>query len=244
MQETGPESKHQSDNMVPRQPGDAAARNAGLLLVATAVVTLLMVVARVMADADQPTLVESLAAIAESRISYGLSGAARLVSGVTLLAGAWLLLATWIIRQRRATPLVPWLFVASGVFTAVSGLCAVVLAIVATNVSEPEAFTELTAFLRWTTGKVGFTAAGLALLVAARYQWMAGGALRFISPLSVVIGTAMLLIWIDALAYLHRVSGMAFVLWLVAIGFMLFSGRVERLFIARFGSTAADPKQE
>ena len=239
MQESAPEPQNFS-NAVPERPGDSAARYAGLLLIATAVVTLLMVAARVMADADQPTLVESLPAIAESRISYGLSGIARLVSGVTLLAGAWLLLAAWIIRQRRATPMVPWLFMASGIFTAVSGLGAAVLAVVATNSADPGAFTEITAFLRWFTGKLGFTAAGLALLVAARYQWMAGGALRFISPLSVIIGAAMLLIWIDALTYLHRFSGVAFVLWLAAIGFMLFTGRVERLFIARFGSAAVE----
>ena len=173
----------------------------------------------------------------------GLSGAARLASGVTLLAGAWFLLATWIIRQRRATPLVPWLFVASGIFTAVSGLCALVLAVVAMNSADPATFTEMTAYLRWTTGKVGFTAAGLALLVAARYQWMAGGTMRFISPLSIIIGAAMLLIWLDALTYLHRFSGVAFVMWLVAIGFMLFTGRVERIFIARFGSAAVEDSE-
>ena len=240
MQEPMPDPTQEGHNIVPQEPGDAAARNAGLLLIATAVVTLLMVVARVVADADQATLVESLAAIAESRWTYSLSGAARFVSGVTLLTGAWLLLATWIIRQRRATPLVPWLFVASGVFTAVSGLAAMVLAVVATNAADPTAFTEIIAYVRWITGKVGFTAGGLALLVAARYQWMAGGALRFISPLSVIIGAAMLLIWVDAVTYLHRFSGVAFVLWLVAIGFMLFTGRVERLFIARFGGAAVE----
>ena len=64
--------------------------------------------------------------------------------------------------------------------------------------------------------------------------------MRFISPLSVIIGAAMPLIWIDALTLVHRVSGVAFVVWLAAIGFMLFSGRVERLFIARFG--AAKPE--
>ena len=238
MQESMPEPRNLS-NAVPDRPGDPAARNAGLLLIATAVVTLLMVAARVMADADQATLAESLAAIAESRWAYGLSGAARLGSGATLLVGAWLLLTTWIIRQRRATPLVPWLFVASGIFTAVSGLGAAVLAVVATNSADPGAFTETTAYFRWFTAKLGFTAAGLALLVAARYQWMAGGSLRFVSPLSVIIGAAMLLIWIDALTYLHRFSGVAFVLWLVTIGFMLFTGRVERLFIARFGSAVA-----
>ena len=224
-------------NTVPDQPGDGAARNAGLLLIATAAITLAAVAGRVMAEADQPTLAASLAAIAESRFTYGFGGAARFVSGVTLLGGAWLLLATWIIRQRRATSLVPWLFGASGFITSVSGICAVVLAVAATNSPEASSFAEVTENLRWITGKLGFTAAGLALLVAARYQWMAGGALRFISPLSVIIGAAMLLIWVDALTPVHRVSGVAFVVWLVAIGFMLFSGRVERLFIARFGST-------
>lgn len=234
MQESLSERQELS-NGVPDRPGDRAARNAGLLLIATAVITLVAVAGRVMADADQPTLAESLAAIAESRFAYGLGGAARLVSGITLLWGAWLLLGTWIIRQRRATPLAPWLLGASGVITALSGVCAVALAVTATNAPEAGSFAEAAEFLRWTTGKLGFALAGAALLVAARYQWMAGGALRFISPLSVIIGAAMLLIWIDALTAVHRVSGVAFVAWLVVIGFMLFSGMVERIFIARFG---------
>jgi hypothetical protein len=239
MQESPSEPQRYS-NAVPGRPGDAAARSAGLLLIATAVITLAAVAGRVMADADQPTLVESLAAIAESRLAYGLGGAARFLSGVTLLGGAWFLLTTWIIRQRRATPLVPWLFGASGVITALSGFCAVVLALTATNASGAGSFAEGIEFLRWTTGKLGFTLAGLALLVAARYQWMAGGALRFISPLSVIIGVAMPFIWVDALTLVHRVSGIAFVLWLTAIGFMLSTGRVERLFIARFGPAITD----
>ena len=77
MQDSMPESQQDRSNTIPQQAGDSDARNAGLLLIATALVTLLAVVARVMADADQATLVESLAAIAESRISYGLSGVAR-----------------------------------------------------------------------------------------------------------------------------------------------------------------------
>ena len=239
MQESLSEPRRHS-NAVPNQPGDAAARNAGLLLIATAVITLAAVAGRVMADADQPTLVESLSAIAESRLAYGIGGAARLVSGITLVAGAWFLSSTWIIRQHRATALVPWLFGASGLITALSGICSVVLAVIATSPAEASALAESTEFLRWTTGKLGFTLAGMALLAAARYQWLAGGALRFIAPLSVIIGAAMLLIWLDALTPVHRVSGVAFVLWLVAVGFMLISGRVERLFIARSVSAKAD----
>ena len=239
MQDSAAESISRN-NTVPTQPGDPAARKAGLMLIATAVITLLAVAGRVMADADQSTLVETLTAISQSRLPYGFSGAARFVSGLTLVAGCWFLLVTWIISQRRATALVPALFGISGALTALSGACAVALAIFASEASAPGDFTELAAYLRWFTGKLGFAAGGLALLVAARYQWMAGGALRIISPLSVIIGAAMLLIWFDALTFVHRLSGVAFVLWLIAIGFMLFSGRVERLFIARFGPTSTE----
>ena len=223
---------------------DSPARQAGMFLILTAIATVLMVITRVLADADQPTLAESLAAISESRWSYGASGAMRLVSGITLAVAAWYLLRTWIIRERWATPVVPGLFGASAAFTAVSGACAIGLAASTLGASAaaagtPDALTEGTAFARWLTGKVGFSAGGLALLVAARYQWMAGGALRFIAPLSVIIGLAMQLIWVDALTVVHRASGVAFVVWLLAIGFMLVTGRVERLFISRFGLAAS-----
>ena len=84
--------------------------------------------------------------------------------------------------------------------------------------------------LRWLTGKIGFAAAGLALIVAARYQWRAGATLRRIAPVSAVLGLAMTLIWIDAATLLHRITGPAFLVWLIIIGSMLLTGRVERHF--------------
>ena len=164
-----------------------------------------------------------------------------MTSGITLAVAAWFLVRTWIIRERWATPVVPGLFGISGVFTAVSGACAIALVVSTLGASAsdasrtPDATTGGIALARWLTGKVGFSAGGLALLVAARCQWKVGGALRYIAPLSVIIGLAMQLIWVDSLTILHRVSGVAFVLWLLAIGFMLTTGRVERLFISRFG---------
>ena len=107
---------------------DRSARTAGILLILTAAATVAAVAGRVAAEADQPTLSESMAAIALDRWLYLAGGAARLVSGITLIAAAWLLLRTWIIRERLGTPLVPALFAASGLFTAASGLCAVGLA--------------------------------------------------------------------------------------------------------------------
>ena len=223
---------------------DRSARAAGALLILTAAATVAAVVGRVAADADQPTLSESMVAIALDRWLYLAGGAARLVSGITLIAAAWLLLRTWIIRERLGTPLVPVLFVASGIFTAVSGLCAVGLA---ASVPDAEATAAIFGYsradsvavvadLRWFTGKVGFAAAGLALIVAARYQWRAGETLRRIAPVTAVLGVAMQFIWIDAATFAHRIIGPAFFVWLVLIGAMLLTGRVERHFVRMRGS--------
>lgn len=48
-------------------------RNAGLLLILTAIATVVAVVGRVSADADHESLAASLAAVAESRGLYGLA---------------------------------------------------------------------------------------------------------------------------------------------------------------------------
>ena len=81
-----------------RQP-DPAARRAGLLLILTAAATIVAVLGRVGAAADHSTLAESLVAISASKGLYGIGGAARFISGVTLIAGAWFLLRTWIIAS-------------------------------------------------------------------------------------------------------------------------------------------------
>ena len=228
---------------VDRRSRNAAARAAGALLLITALATLAAVAGRVAADADQSTLTDSLVSISKSKGLYGIGGAARFVSGITLIAAAWLLLTTWIIRLRLGTPVVPVLFAVSGLFTAVSGGCAVWLAISVPDAAEAiltfakSSSAEQVADIRWLTGKIGFTLAGLALIVAARYQWKAGGTLRRISPVSALIGIAMQLIWVDAATIMHPINGTVFFLWLVAIGAMLMTGRVERQFNEMIDST-------
>ena len=182
-----------------------------------------MVYARVTADADQPTLLESLRAIAENKGMYSLSGAARTISGITLVFGALYLWSTWIIREGFGSPLVPFLFVASGVFTAMSGVYALLLPASAGEASDVSvtATTEALSALRWVAGKMGFTAAGLALAAAGLRQWHAGGMLRRIAPASILIGVGMQLIWVDAATIVHRITGVALVVWLVVIGVML-----------------------
>ena len=229
-----------SNTLAAQMERTGAARRAGALLAITALATLVAVIARVSANADLPTLAESLTAISLSRDMYGLGGAARLASGIALLAAAWYLSRTWIIRERLGTPLVPCLFAASGAFTAVSGACAVALAAwVSPPTGESGLLVAVTPTLetanqlRWLTGKIGFAIAGLALVVASLYQWKVGGTLRLIAPMSAALGIAMQFIWIDAATLAHRVTGPLFVIWLLVIGAMLFTGRVERHFIAR-----------
>ena len=211
---------------------DIAARKAGLLLILTAVASIIMVFARVTADADQPTLLESLRAIAENRAMYAISAVARIASGITLIAAAWFLLKTWIIRLRLATPVVPHVLGASGAVTALSGVCALALVLSASagadvTVSGPVETMDL---LRSLTGKMGFAIAGLALLIAARYRWKVGGTLRKIAPASVVIGLIMQFVWIDAATIMHPIVGVAFMAWLLVVGAMLATGRTERHF--------------
>ena len=218
--------------------GDPAVRSAGLLLLLTAAATVVMVFARLAADADQPELLESVRAIAANKAMYSASGAARLVSGLTLIAAAWFLWRTWIVRERFGTPVAPLLLAVSGAFTAASGACALALAASAPAASEiaalsaVDASTEAIASARGVTGAAGFAAAGLALLAAAQRQWKAGGAIRRIAPASLALGIAMQFIWVDAATIVHRISGIAFVLWLIAIALMLLTGRVERHFAA------------
>ncbi len=233
---------HAPNDTPPEIDRDPAARNAGALLILTAFATLVAVVGRVAADADLPTLSESLTAISDNRILYGLGGAGRLLSGIALIAGAWYLAATWIIKQRLGTPLVPILFAASSVFTAISGACAIGLVAFVSPPSESGALVtvnsslETMSLLRWLTGKIGFAIAGLALIVASRYQWKVGQTLRRVAPVSAILGIAMQFIWIDAATIMHPIIGSLFFIWLLAIGSMLLSGRVERHFVAYMGS--------
>ena len=217
-----------TEGTVDRAP-DSNARAGGLCLILTAFATVVAVVGRVAAGADQPTLAESLVVISENSGLYATGGAGRLLSGVALVAGAWFLSQTWIIRERLGTPRIPALFAVSGLFTIISGACA--LALVASGL-EVTITVETTAYLRWLSGKIGFTAAGLALMLAARYQWKVGGRIQHVAPVSAAIGIAMQSIWIDGATVLHQISGGAFILWLLLIGAMLVTGRVERRFAA------------
>lgn len=219
--------------MIP--PRDPAARTAGWLLLVTAIATVAAVIGRISAT-DLTAVTQSLAAIGANREQFGIGGAARFISGLTLLAGAFFLLRTWIMGQRLGSRPVPVLLGISGVATALSGAFGVALAIVVPESSTVDDLasvaptTTVVLNLFWITGKIGFSLAGLGLMAAAHRQWRTGGFLRPMAPVSAIIGGAMQLIWANATIGAHYITGPAFVLWLVVIGIMLVTGRVEKRF--------------
>ena len=176
-----------------------------------------MVVARVAADVDEPTMAESLRAIPESRALFSLSVVARLLSGLTLLAAAWYLLRARSSPESWTTAPVPYLLGLSGVCTALAGAAAIAMAAGASTGEQP-VFLELAYNVRWAMGKVGFSLAGLALVAGVRPRWAITDSPRFLAVASAVLGASMLFIWWDAAPVVHRAVGILFLIWLLAVG--------------------------
>ncbi len=200
-------------------------RAAGVLLLLTAAATAASVGLRLLADADQPTAQESLYAIADSRAAYGFGGAARLASGLVLWAAAGrlsrLLPPVQATLLARAAGVACFLLAASGIVTAVSGVCAIALALLA-----PGGGGDVLLAIRWATGALGFTLAGLALAALAPAQWRTGGVMRVYAVAGAALGVAMLFIWLDSATLMHRLTGIAFLVWLILAGLWLLTGRV------------------
>ncbi len=209
-------------------------RTAGIFLLLTALATAISVPARLAADADLPTLEESLAAIGSAKVAYGTGGVARMVGGLTLVAAA---LPLW--RAMRAYFPVAMgaaaaFMIASGIASMVSGATAVALAVAApTDVIPAELIIlpeEEAAFtLRSVAGTLGFTLAGLALVALAPVQWRMGSLLRYLAIVGAVLGVAMLFIWLDAATVVHRITGIAFLIWLIVVGLCLVIPRLRAI---------------
>ena len=212
-------------------------RTAGIFLLLTALATAISVPARLAADADLPDLDDSLAAIGAAKMAYGTGGTARMVGGLTLVAAAiplWRCMRAYNSTASAATAL---LFVASGLASMVSGAAALALAVTApTDLVPPELKVlpeeELAFSVRWVAGTLGFTLAGLALVALGPVQWRMGAPLRAVAVVNVVLGVAMLFIWVDAATVVHRITGIAFLVWLIVWGVWLVVPRLREMSIS------------
>ena len=209
------------------------ARTAGILLLLTALATGISVATRLAGSQEPPPDSPLYVPVILDTNLYAVAGAARVLSGLALLALA-------ILCWRRpmpancATPMgmAVALLGISGIVTAASGACMLALAaaVPATAAGSTPlpplaaagaipGWAEPLNEARSITGKAGFTLAGLALIALAPAQWRIGGRmLQTGAVASALFGIAMLFIWVDAATVMHRISGIAFLLWLLGYG--------------------------
>ena len=217
----------------------SAIRISGLLLLLTAIATAVSVLTRLSSSmeplADNPIQLPIILDTGQ----YAVAGAARVISGLGLLAAAIFLWLTLNDRQPVAAGIVAALLVLSGTATAISGAAMLALAAGLPEVAAsrvyvyPETAWEYQVWIdpvnqaRWIAGKVGFMLAGLGLIALGPVQWRIGGLLKVSAVADVIIGVAMLFIWVDAATVMHRVSGIAFLVWLIVSGVWLAAGLLK-----------------
>ena len=217
----------------------SAARAAGLLLLLAAVATAVSVLTRLNSSEEPLAGSPIQLPIILDTAQYAVAGAARVISGLALLAAAMFLWRA-LPDQSRIADVATKLLEISGIATAASGACMLALAMMI-----PEGTSGGAAYLvsaterglidwvgsvdltRWVAGKLGFTLAGLGLIALGPVQWRIGGLLKVSAVADLIIGVAMLFIWVDAATVLHRVSGIAFLLWLIITGLWLTAGLLK-----------------
>ena len=217
----------------------SAIRISGLMLLLAAIATAVSVMTRLSSSLEPfPDSPIQLPIILDTG-QYVIAGAARVLSGLALLAAAIFLRLTLNDRQPVAAGISAALLVLSGMATAISGACMLALAAELPEAAAsrvylyPEAAWGYQVWIdpvnqaRWIAGKVGFTLAGLGLIALGPVQWRIGGLLKISAVADVIIGVAMLFIWVDAATVMHRVSGIAFLAWLIVSGVWLTAGLLK-----------------
>ena len=205
---------------------------------------------------------ERLHAIGSASVVYGVGGVARLAGGLTLLAAGIYLRRAMSAVNPGAITVVALLLAASGIASAVSGAAAIGLAVLApepqtvtvltsgesgwarlAQPGEPGAQTarqlpdvgvieDALFAVRWFAGSLGFALAGLALVALAPAQWRMGSILRAAAVVGAILGVAMLFIWVDGATAVHRITGVAFLIWLIIVGLWLVIPRIRTIWTA------------
>ena len=201
----------------------SSTRAAGLLLMLTAVATAISVFTRLSSSQEPFAGSPVQLPIILDTGQYAISGGARMLSGFALVAAAVFLRLTLRSRQPVAAGVATTLLELSGTATAISGAAMLALAVQIPQATESAAllawempgWIETIDSFRWIAGKVGFALAGLGLIALGPVQWRMGRLDRIIAAAGVIIGFAMLFIWVDAATVVHRMSGIAFLVWLI-----------------------------
>ena len=213
-----------------------ATRISGLLFLLAVVATAVSVMTRLSGSMEPLAGSPIQVPIILDAGQYIIAGAARTVSGLALVAAAVFLKLALRRDQPVAAGIAMTLLELSGAATAISG--AAMLALAGGLPQSTEGTAPLAAWdmpgwvgavdgVRWIAGKVGFTLAGLGLIALGPVQWRIGGLLKVSAVADVIIGVAMLFIWVDAATVMHRISGIAFLAWLIVSGVWLILGLMQ-----------------
>ena len=214
----------------------SAVRVSGLLLLLTAVATAASVMTRLNSSMEPLAGSPIQVPIILDTGQYVIAGVARILSGLALLAAAIFLRLALRRGQPIAAGIATTLLELSGAVTAISGAAMLALAAGIPPAGDGAAtlmtwgapgWVEPADAARWIAGKVGFTLAGLGLIALGPAQWRIGGLLKVSAVADVIIGVAMLFIWVDAATMMHRVSGIAFLIWLIVTGVWLVAGLLK-----------------
>ena len=214
----------------------SSTRAAGLLLLLTAVATAVSVMTRLGSSMEPLEGSPLLLPIILDTGRYVVAGAARTLSGLALVAAAVFLRLALRRGQPVALGVAVTLLGLSGAATAISG--AAMLALAGGIPQAGDGAATLVAWgvpgwvkpvdgARWIAGKVGFTLAGLGLIALGPVQWRMGGLLKISAVVGMMIGVAMLFIWVDAATMMHRISGISFLAWLIVSGVWLTLGLMQ-----------------
>jgi hypothetical protein len=191
------------------------------------------VAARTASTNSSTSLAESLETLASNHGMYLTSMSAGLVSSILLIMLAAGFYSIFRARHRFLALATSFLFLAAALAWLTSAASGLALASLAQEfVSASGVQAEITAssartidLVRESTGRVGFTLAGLGTLALGVLLAWKEVLPKWLGWLGVMVGILMLFIWNDSAAVLHRVGGASYLLWLlIAGGWLLVRG--------------------
>jgi hypothetical protein len=201
-------------------------RLTGGLMIIYMVAVAVQVAARTASTNSNASFAESLGTLATNHGMYLASMSAGLVSSILLIMLAAGLYSIFRARHHFLALATSFLFLAAALAwltSAASGLALASLAQEFMSASGIQA--EATAssaravdLVRESTGRVGFTLAGLATLTLGLLIAWKDALPKWLGWLGVVVGILMLFIWNDSAAVLHRVGGTGYLVWLLITG--------------------------
>ncbi len=192
----------------------------GILLLSATITAASMAWTRLLAEIDQPTFEEMIAAIDKNLVWYTYHGVSRVLFGGLLIAAASLIRPAMALAQGWQLKFSGILLHLGGMAMAASG----VLVIFISTVYWTDTFGfEWLDESRVLAGSLGNTLIGLAVLIMAPVQWRLGGMMKISAVVAPITGVTMTLVWLDA-SVIHQISGYGFLIWTLVTSIGLITG--------------------